>query len=85
MTRRVAAPSLFQFPPVVVLLLRFTEAGGDPGVFCYRMGVDIFSAGSARFLRPLPAATALAGRKRNNVACSTLFSTLSAPFSTPRD
>jgi hypothetical protein len=85
MIRRLAPPTLFQFPPVVVLLLRFTEAGGDPGIFCYRMGVDIFSAGSARLRRPLPVAAPRAGRKRNNAACSNLFSTFSARFSTLKD
>ena len=35
--------------PVSTWLLRFTEAGGDLGVFCYRMGVDVFSAGRAQF------------------------------------
>ena len=34
--------------PVSTWLLRFTEAGGDVGVFCYRIGVDIFSAGRPR-------------------------------------
>ena len=70
---------------IVVLLFRLTEAGGDPGVFCYRMGVDIFSAGSARFLCPFPDVAAFAKRKRNQIACSTLFSTFSAPSSTPKD
>jgi len=35
-------------------LLLFIEAGGDPGVFCYRMGVGIFSAGRAHFHASVP-------------------------------
>lgn len=34
---------------VSTLMLRFTEAGGDLGIFCYRIGVDILSAGRTRF------------------------------------
>lgn len=45
---------LLRIPPVAVLLLRFTEAGGDPGVFCYRMGVDILAAGRSHFLVAVP-------------------------------
>jgi hypothetical protein len=40
--------------PVSTLLLLLIEAGGDPGIFCYRMGVDILSAGRARFFAPEP-------------------------------
>jgi len=40
--------------PVSTLLLVLIEAGGDPSIFCYRMGVDILSAGRARFLAPAP-------------------------------
>jgi len=76
--------------PVCSLLLVLTEAGGDPGVFCYRMGVDILSVDSVRFLAPVNVMAGLAKRtfgisKRNQVACSNLFSTLSARFSTPKD
>jgi hypothetical protein len=76
--------------PVCTLLLVLTEAGGDPGVFCYRMGVDILSVDSGRFLAPVNVMAGLAKRtfaisKRNQVACSNLFSTLSALFSTPKD
>jgi hypothetical protein len=65
------------------LLLVLIEAGGDPSIFCYRMGVDILSAGRARFLAPAPwvanlATLTLAARRpqriRNQVACSNLFS-----------
>ena len=35
------------------LLLRLTEAGGDPGIFCYRMGVDLLSTDNGRFLAPV--------------------------------
>jgi hypothetical protein len=38
---------------VSILLLRLIEAGGDPSVFCYRMGVQILSAGRARFFAPV--------------------------------
>jgi len=80
--------------PVSTLLLVFIEAGGDPSIFCYRMGVDILSAGRARFLAPAPWVANLATltvaaqrpqRTRNQVACSNLFSTFSARFSTPKD
>jgi hypothetical protein len=79
-----------QIAPVCTLLLALTEAGGDPGVFCYRMGVDILSADSGRFLAPVNVMADLAKRtlaisKRNQVACSNLFSTFSARFSTPKD
>jgi hypothetical protein len=39
---------------VSILLLRLIEAGGDPSVFCYRIGVHILAAGRARFLAPVP-------------------------------
>jgi hypothetical protein len=39
---------------VSILLLRLIEAGGDPSVFCYRMGVHILSAGRARFFAAVP-------------------------------
>jgi hypothetical protein len=76
--------------PVCTLLLILTEAGGDPGVFCYRMGVDILSVDSGRFLAPVNVMAGLAKRtfafsKRNQVTCSNPFSTLSARFSTPKD
>jgi hypothetical protein len=63
-----------QIAPVCTLLLALTEAGGDPGVFCYRMGVDILSADSGRFLAPVNVMADLAKRtlaisKRNQVAC----------------
>ena len=35
--------------PISSLLLLFINSGGDPGIFCYRMGVDILSAGRALF------------------------------------
>ena len=41
---------------VSTLLLLLIEAGGDPGIFCYRMGVDILSASRARFFAPAPPA-----------------------------
>ena len=79
-----------QLRPVCTLLLVLTEAGGDPGIFCYRMGVGILSADSGRFLAPVNVMADLAKRtfaitKRNQVACSNLFSTFSARFSTPKD
>ena len=45
---------LLRLTPVAILLLRITEAGGDPGVFCYRMGVDILVAGRGHFLVTVP-------------------------------
>jgi hypothetical protein len=45
-------PRAFHRLPVSSLLLRLIEAGGDPGIFCYLMGVDILSAGRARFFAP---------------------------------
>jgi hypothetical protein len=70
------------------LLLRFIEAGGDPSVFCYRMGVHILSAGRARFFAPAPRLSnwlANLATTRNQVACSTLFSIFSTRFSTQKN
>ena len=64
--------------PVSSLFFLFINSGGDPGIFCYRMGVDIFSAGRARFSVPMSGT-------RNLLACSTLFSTFSARFSNLKD
>jgi hypothetical protein len=79
--------------PVSTLLLMLIEAGGDPSVFCYRIGVGILSTGRECFLAPVPkfaefakmatlTAMTLAARRpqktRNRVACSNLFSTFSA-------
>ena len=47
-------PRSFHRLPVSTLLLYLIEAGGDPGIFCYRMGVDILSASHARFSRHRP-------------------------------
>ena len=79
-----------QTRPICTLLLALTEAGGDPGIFCYRMGVDILSTDDGRFLAPVNVMAALAKRtfavtKRNQVACSNLSSTFSAHFLTPKD
>ena len=63
--------------PVSSLFLLFVDSCGDPGVFCYRMGVDILSAGRARF--------SLSSRLRIQVACLNLFSTSSTRFSTLKD
>jgi len=72
------------------LLLLLTEAGGDPGIFCYRMGVGILSAGGGRFLAPAPSLASaavgeLAQPKRNQVACSNPSSIYSDRFSTLKD
>lgn len=79
-----------QIAPVCALLLRLTEAGGDPGIFCYRMGVDLLSTNNGRFLAPVNVMADLAERslavsKRNQAACSNLFSTFSTRFSIPKD
>lgn len=71
---------LFRSSSVCTLLVVLTEAGGDPTVFCYRMGVGMLSTDDGRFLAPVNAMVKLAGRsqaiwKRNQVACSNLFST----------
>ena len=71
--------------PVCTLLIRLIDAGGDPGVFCYRMGIDIFSAGRERFFVPAPSVAHWVAVKRNQDACSNLFSTFSTRFSTPKD
>ena len=97
---RLKRTSADRRPPVIwthlqvsTLLLLLIEAGGDPSIFCYRMGVDILSAGRARLLAPVPglanwakmaslAAMTVAAQRppriRNQVACSNLFSTFSA-------
>jgi hypothetical protein len=36
------------------LPILLVEAGGDPGVFCYRMGVDILAASRGHFLVAVP-------------------------------
>lgn len=59
--------------PVSSLFVLFLNSGGDLSVFCYRMGVDILSAGRNRVSFPLPTA-------RIPVACSNLFSTFSTRF-----
>ena len=64
--------------PVSSLFRWFVNCNGDPGIFCYRMGVDILSAGRARLTTPLP-------RPRIQAACSNLFSTFSTRFSTPKN
>jgi hypothetical protein len=46
--------------PVSTLLTLFINAGGDPSVFCYRMGVDILSAGREHFRARMPRTTKLA-------------------------
>jgi len=77
-----------RLPPVCSLLLLLTEAGGDPGIFCYRMGVGILSAGGSRLRAPAQSlATATGGTlsKRNQVACSNHSSIFSARFSTLKD
>lgn len=69
-------------------LLRLTEARGELAVFCYLMGVDIFSTGRARNDAPLSELAeraSLAVRTRNQVACSNLYSTFSALFLTLKD
>ena len=76
--------------PVCTLLLVLTEVGGDPCVFCYRMGVGFLSADNGRFLAPVHVMAGLAKRgfattQRNQVACSNLFSTFCARFSIPKD
>jgi len=81
---------LFQLAPVGTVLLLIADAQGDPSIFCYRIGVDILSAGGSRMLaaaRPLaPAAKeTLPEPKRNQVACFHLFSTFFARFSTQKD
>ena len=75
-----------ELAPVCNLLLRLTEAGGDPGIFCYRMGVDLLSTDNGRFLAPVNvmadwAARTLAVSKRNQAACSNPFSIFSTGFS----
>jgi hypothetical protein len=68
--------------PVTTLLLCVIDAGGDPGVFCYRMGVDIFSAGRERFLMPAAWVAHRAAVKRNQDACGKPFSNFSTRCST---
>ena len=78
-------PSALQRPHVSTLLLLLIEAGGDPSIFCYRMGVDILSAGRLRFVPAIPGVANVASLIRNQVACSNLFCTFSARFSIPKD
>lgn len=71
--------------PVATLYVCLIDAGGDPAVFCYRMSVDIFSAGRERLQVPAPWLASWAVTKRNQVACSNLFSTFSTRSSTQKD
>jgi hypothetical protein len=75
------------------LLLRLIQAGGDPSVFCYRIGVDFLSAGHERFLANGPMESNLIAMKMavlrplrtgNFFACN-LFSTFSTRFSIQKD
>jgi len=88
-SKNVSNSRLLGCAPIAVLLLRFTEAGGDLGVFCYRMGVDIFSSGGCRLLAPAPIVVRFvkrtARRTRTQVSCPNLFSTSSARSSTQKD
>jgi hypothetical protein len=79
---------------VSFFLLPLTEAGGDPGVFCYRMGAGILSNGHAGFLARVPrvagrapsvAGASRPGDKRTSLACCNLFSTFFTHFSTLKD
>src|SRR5262245_11816377 len=84
MIRRV-----LEFSPVCTFLLVLTEAGGDPCVFCYRMGVGFLSTDNGRFLAPVNVMAGLAKRtfavrKRNQVECSNRFSIFSTSFSIQR-
>ena len=67
------------------LIFLWHECGQDPGVFCYRMGLDIFSAGRERFLVPAPWVAHWAAVQRNQDACCNLFYTFSTRFSTQKD
>jgi hypothetical protein len=71
--------------PIAALLLCLIDAGGDPSIFCYRMSVDIFSAGLERLQVPAPWVANWAVMKRNQVACSNLFSTFYTHSSTQKD
>ena len=75
--------------PVSSLFVWFVNSNGDPSIFCYRMGVDIFAAGRARFAPAVPLTAMrsnlafvvnLARRTRNH-----RYSTVMAPFSWPQD
>jgi hypothetical protein len=70
---------------VSTLLLLLIEAGGDPSVFCYRMGVDILAAGRSRFTPPIRGVANVAALIRNQIACCNLFSISSTRFTTLRD
>lgn len=63
--------------PLASLLVLFLNSGCDLSVFCYRMGVGIFTASRARFSFSRPGA-------RIPVACSNLFSTFSTRFSSQK-
>jgi hypothetical protein len=82
-------PRSFYRLPISTLLLLFFEAGGDPTVFCYRMGVGIFSTSRARFITPALSVAGLDAEqplaRRNQVACFNLFSIFSSRFSILKD
>jgi hypothetical protein len=75
--------------PVCSLFVWFVNSNGDPSILCYRMGVDLFSAGRARFAPAVPLTAVrsnlafvvdFARRTRNH-----RYSTVANPFSTPQD
>jgi hypothetical protein len=70
---------------VSTLLILLIEAGGDPSIFCYRMGVDILAAGRSCFTPPIPGVASVASLIRNQIACSNLFSISSTRFTTLKD
>ena len=68
--------------PVSSLFVWFVNSNGDPSILCYRMGVDIFSAGRERFLVPAPWVAHRAAVKRNQDACGKPFCNFSTRCST---
>jgi hypothetical protein len=78
-------PRALPRPHVSTLLLLLIEAGGDPSIFCYRMGVDILATGRLRFAPAIPGVANVASLIRNQIACCNLFSTFSTRFTTLKD
>ena len=64
--------------------LLWYECGDDFGVFCYRIGCDMFSAARERVFEPAPLRTTT-NPVRTNAACSNRSFIFSAHFTTPKD
>jgi len=62
------------------------ECGDDWGIFCYRIGCNVFTFTRKQTLALVPVRHTIHGNlARTDVACSNRSCTFSTPFMTPRD